>query len=144
MHNAINIDDIRTPTIITGPNPYFFASTDEIDAEKNCIDVCTEPIQATLLSVELNSFVINPKLSPKLILIPVESVLLGTGSHGMPLMELNTSKSQRAFQLPLRRKSLTLQTVRNGAQLLFFTLRHSHRATIFPRHGRLSRVPRGP
>ena len=61
-----NVDDIRMPQMITFPNPYFFASRDEIDAEKKFIDVWTELIPAKLLSLELNAFVINPKLSPKM------------------------------------------------------------------------------
>jgi hypothetical protein len=68
--NAKNVDDIRIPTIIIGPNPYLFAIRDDKDAEKYCVEECTDPIQATLLSVELKSFIIDPKLSPKLLSIP--------------------------------------------------------------------------
>ena len=68
--NAQNVDDIRIPTIIFGPNPYFVAGRDDKDAKKYCAEECTDPIQATLLSVEINSYIIDPKVSPKLLSIP--------------------------------------------------------------------------
>ena len=70
MQRAKNVVDIKIPIAMTGTNPNRSAKMDESEAEKQQADECTDPIQATLVSLELKSFTIDPNGSPKLLSMP--------------------------------------------------------------------------
>ena len=71
MQRAKNVVDIKIPIAITGTNPNRSAKMHDIEAERQKAEECTDPIQATSVSLELKSCIIDPNSSPKLISIPV-------------------------------------------------------------------------